>query len=557
MAQRVMIAMAFICSPELLIADEPTTALDVTIQAQILDLLREVRSQMNTAVILITHDMGVIAETADRVAVMYAGRIVEEADAKSLFATPLHPYTQGLLNSIPILGQTKERLAVIPGSVPDLIGMGSGCRFAARCQARIKYGLSICTEEEPELRPIMGVDGTNHQVRCWLYHDSDHNRDHDSVRHVAPLSTGRVLSAVPPNSYTIATTDIVSTGNGQPRIDVTPIPAQNPATGQDLLQIIGLVKHFPVRSSLLRRTQSWVRAVDNVSFTIRRGETLGLVGESGCGKTTVGRTILGLIPATSGSVTFEGRDIFTADSQELKRLRRDMQLIFQDPFSSLDPRMRVGESITVGLRVHGMQNARERREVAADLLRKVGLEEYHARRYPHEFSGGQRQRIGIARALALQPKFIVCDEPVSALDVSIQSQVLNLLRDLQRDFDLTYLFIAHDLSVVEHISDRVAVMYLGKLVELADRDELYRRPLHPYTQALMSAIPIPDPFLKRERLLLEGEVPSAQNPPPGCRFHTRCPFATEVCVAAEPEFRDLGSVNSPHWVACHYAEQFL
>ena len=552
MAQRVMIATALICSPELLIADEPTTALDVTIQAQILDLLREVRNQMNTAIILITHDMGVIAETADRVAVMYAGRIVEEADVKSLFANPLHPYTQGLLNSIPILGQTKEKLAVIPGSVPNLIDMEPGCRFAARCQARTKYGLSVCSEVEPELRPVGGANGANHKVRCWLYHDSD--------RHVAPLSVDNVISAAPTVSNGLpqreATETNATTALHIQESIVSPA-AKVPNGRQDLLQIVDLVKHFPVRGRLLQRSRSWVRAVDNISFTIRKGETLGLVGESGCGKTTVGRTILGLIPATAGSVTFEDRDIFAANRHELKRLRRDMQLIFQDPFSSLDPRMRVGESITVGLRVHGMQNAGERREVAAKLLRKVGLEEYHARRYPHEFSGGQRQRIGIARALALQPKFIVCDEPVSALDVSIQSQVLNLLRDLQRDFDLTYLFIAHDLSVVEHISDRVAVMYLGKLVELADRDELYRRPLHPYTQALMSAIPIPDPVLKRERLLLEGEVPSAQNPPSGCRFHPRCPYATEICVTAEPEFRDLGSAGSPHLVACHHAEQFL
>jgi len=316
---------------------------------------------------------------------------------------------------------------------------------------------------------------------------------------------------------------------------------------ETLVEVRHLKKYFAVRGGLLQRVQGWVQAVDDVSFTIKAGETLGLVGESGCGKTTVGRTILRLIPATAGQVIFAGQDVFALNPTELKKARRDMQIIFQDPFSSLDPRMPVGDSIGEGLLVHGMRDRKQRHEIVIQTLDKVGLSPDHARRYPHEFSGGQRQRIGIARALALRPRFIVCDEPVSALDVSIQSQVLNILRDLQHEFGLTYLFIAHNLSVVEHISDRVAVMYLGKMVELADRDELYRNPLHPYTQALMSAIPIPDPSLRRERIILKGDVPSPLNPPSGCRFHPRCPVALEHCSRHEPEFRDMGN---GHYVAC-------
>jgi oligopeptide/dipeptide ABC transporter ATP-binding protein len=318
--------------------------------------------------------------------------------------------------------------------------------------------------------------------------------------------------------------------------------------GQDLVVVKELRKYFPVRSGLLQRITGQVKAVDGISFAIKSGECLGLVGESGCGKTTVGRTILRLVEPTAGSVTFDNVDVAQASRKALKTLRRDMQIIFQDPYSSLDPRVPVGESVGEGLLIHGMKDGRERHALVLDMMRKVGLEEYHVRRYPHEFSGGQRQRIGIARALALQPRFIICDEPVSALDVSIQSQVLNLLRDLQHELGLTYLFIAHNLSVVEHISDRVAVMYLGKMAELTAREELFRNPLHPYTQALMSAIPIPDPTLKRERIVLTGDVPSPLNPPSGCRFHTRCPKAIDVCNIEEPVFRD---VAGGHFVACH------
>ena len=314
-----------------------------------------------------------------------------------------------------------------------------------------------------------------------------------------------------------------------------------------LVVVKDLYKHFPVRGGILRKTIDWIKAVDGVGFTIREGETLGLVGESGCGKSTIGRTILHLHEPTSGDVEFDGQNIFSLKKNELKTMRRNMQIIFQDPYASLNPRLPIGDSIKAGLNIHKIGTPKERIDIVMDTLSKVGLEPYYVHRYPHEFSGGQRQRIGIARAIALRPKFIVCDEPVSALDVSIQSQVLNLLQDLQDEFGLTYLFIAHNLSVVEHISDRVAVMYLGKIVELAPRLELFRNALHPYTQALMSAIPLPKPNLDRERIILKGEVPSPQNPPSGCHFHPRCPVAMDICAEEVPEFVEIGP---EHWVSC-------
>ncbi|HMA35657.1 MAG TPA: dipeptide ABC transporter ATP-binding protein [Chloroflexia bacterium] len=319
------------------------------------------------------------------------------------------------------------------------------------------------------------------------------------------------------------------------------------------MQVLNLKKYFPVQGGILQRTIAQVKAVDDVSFYVRTGETLGLVGESGCGKTTVGRTILRLLAPTGGKVIFQGQDYFNLRAADLKRSRRDIQIIFQDPYSSLDPRVPIGESIGEGLRIHGVERA-AREERVRDVLARVGLHPEHARRYPHEFSGGQRQRIGIARALALRPKFIVCDEPVSALDVSIQSQVLNILKDLQRDFGLTYLFIAHNLSVVEHVSDRVGVMYLGKMAELATRDALFENPQHPYTQALLSAIPMPDPRNRRQRIVLKGDVPSPINPPSGCRFHTRCWLAQDICKQQIPEWRNIAATGTAeHWVACHFA----
>jgi peptide/nickel transport system ATP-binding protein/oligopeptide transport system ATP-binding protein len=329
------------------------------------------------------------------------------------------------------------------------------------------------------------------------------------------------------------------------------MPTNNNHQGETLVEVNNLVKYFPVRAGLLQRVVNHVKAVDDVSFFVKKGETLGLVGESGCGKTTVGRTMLRLIEPTGGSVKFEGKDVFSMSPREMKTTRRDMQIIFQDPYASLDPRVPIGESIMEGLHIHRIGTPKERVDIMLQTLGKVGLEGYHSRRYPHEFSGGQRQRIGIARALALRPRFIICDEPVSALDVSIQSQVLNILKDLQGEFGLTYLFIAHNLSVVEHVSNRVAVMYLGKMVEMTTREELFRNPLHPYTQALMSAIPIPNPRIKRQRTILKGDVPSPLNPPMGCRFHPRCPVAIEKCAHEEPPFIE---VSPDHWAACHLVQ---
>lgn len=328
-------------------------------------------------------------------------------------------------------------------------------------------------------------------------------------------------------------------------------PTPPPTTPDVLLEVQNLKKHFPIKGGLLRRTVANVKALDGVSFAINRGETLGLVGESGCGKTTTGRTVLRLIQATSGDVKFENKSVMGAGRAEMRHLRRDMQIVFQDPYASLNPRVAVGESIAEGLKIHGIGNEKEQRDRVVAVLDRVGMNSSHMRRFPHEFSGGQRQRIGIARALVMEPKLIVCDEPVSALDVSIQAQVLNLLKDLQNDLGLTYLFIAHNLSVVEHISNRVGVMYLGRMVELATRDELFSHPMHPYTKALMSAIPLPDPTIKRERIILQGDVPSPVNPPSGCHFHPRCWLAQEVCKHEDPAFEQK---VPGHWVACHFAQ---
>ena len=514
MRQRVMIAIALSCEPRLLLADEPTTALDVTIQAQILALIKRLQEELGMAVVLITHDMGVVAETCDRVVVMYAGQVVEEGAVDDLFHDPRHPYTVGLLGSIPRIEQRVDQLTVIPGLVPSPTAWPSGCRFADRCP----HAWQKCVDSPPPLVDL----GPGRGSRCWL-------EQHPERR--APDSKDATTAGAP--------SPVMTNGSGN-----------GTATGAPLVEVSGLRTHFHAKAGKGARQRSvTVRAVDGVSFEIRKGETLGLVGESGCGKTTAGRSLLRLVDATEGSVRFDGAPVFDMDRPSLRRFRRRAQIVFQDPFSSLNPRMTVGDALREVLHIHDLARGAAANTRIAELLERVGLRPEHADRYPHEFSGGQRQRIGIARALAVEPELIVCDEPVSALDVSVQAQVINLLKDLQRELGLTYLFIAHDLSVVRHISDRVAVMYLGKLVELAEVDRLFDNPLMPYTQALLSAVPVPDPRFLRERTVLEGDVPSPTDPPPGCPFHPRCPspLKDEACGRVVPSLENKGG---GHLVAC-------
>jgi peptide/nickel transport system ATP-binding protein len=513
MRQRVMIAIGLACNPKLIIADEPTTALDVTIQAQILELMRDLSRRLNIALIIITHNLGVVARYADRVNVMYAARIIEQGTADDVFLKPAHPYTVGLMRSVPRLDLPRgQQLETIEGLPPDLRSPPAGCRFADRCP----YRLDACMQDI-SLRDV----GPGHNAAC--------------------LRADEVLSGklVTVHTRVTAATQTTAANKEEP-----------------LLVVEGLLKHFEVRAagvSFMSSETATVKAVDGVSFSIAAGETLGLVGESGCGKTTVGRTVLKLEEATGGTITFAGADITHKSPRDMREVRRAIQVIFQDPYSSLNPRMTVGQIIGEPLSVYGLaHNRKAERERVAELLNQVGLFPYMAERYPHQLSGGQRQRVGIARALALEPKFIVCDEPVSALDVSIQGQIMNLLEDLQTRLGLTYLFIAHDLAVVRHISHRVAVMYLGHIVEIADRDELYAKPVHPYTKALLDAAPIPDPKVERTRAprALKGEIPSPLTPPSGCVFHTRCPIAGDECRQEFPLTRQL---SPRHSVACHKA----
>ena len=455
MRQRVMIAIALSCDPKLLIADEPTTALDVTVQASVLDLLDDLRHEYEMSMIIITHDMGVVAEAADDIIVMYAGQVVEHASTLDLFDNPEHPYTEALLGALPQLegANVREgRLTAIPGRPPDLLDPPKACRFGPRCPYA---GSDGCTEHEPELREIR--PGALGPLRA----------SGERARTGSPAAEGGLVSTT----------------------EKTP-----------LLQVTDLHKHFPIREGLLiERKVGEVRAVDGVSFDVLPGETLSLVGESGSGKSTTGYCVLQLMKPTSGSVKFEGTELTQLGREELRRMRREMQIVFQDPYSSLDPRMTVGDIVGEPLIVHGIGTRRDRSVRIRDLLDVVGFNPSYTNRYPHEFSGGQRQRIGIARALALSPKLIVCDEPVSALDVSIQAQILNLLKDLQRDFGLTYLFIAHDLAVVRGMSDRIAVMNRGQIVELGPAEEVYTNPQDDYTKALLSAVPVPDPRAMKER----------------------------------------------------------
>ncbi len=503
MKQRVMIAMALAGRPELLIADEPTTALDVTIQAQVLRLLKQLQRETGMAILLITHDLGVVAESADRLAVMYAGQIVETADVADFFAAPKHPYSRKLFQSLPDSHKRDEQLAVIEGSVPPLDSRFEGCRFAERCELAV----ARCHKEIPAWNPTAPQQG----VRCLLYADK-------------PIQPG------------VRETKVQAV-----RHDVDHGETQ-------LLQVEGLKVYFPIHKGVFRRVVGHVRAVDGVSLAIPKGRTLALVGESGCGKTTVGKGILQLIRPTAGSVRFGVDELTEMRGEALRRRRGDMQIIFQDPMSSMNPRMLVGDIVAEGMLAQGMGDRTGRQRRVVELLEQVGLPADAASRYPHEFSGGQRQRICVARALAVEPQLVVCDEPTSALDVSVQAQILNLLKSLQRQLGLSYFFITHNISVVAYLADEVAVMYLGRIVEQGRVDEVLEAPAHPYTQALLSAVPVPDPQRQRSVIRLEGDMPSPSDPPAGCHFHPRCPEAMAHCRAAYP---DSVSLSGSHRASCH------
>jgi peptide/nickel transport system ATP-binding protein len=536
--QRVMIAMALSCEPKVLIADEPTTALDVTIQAQILDLLDDLKSRLHMAMLLITHDMGVIAGHADRVNVMYAGRIVETTETSNLFAHMHHPYTQALLASIPQLTQDRDqRLLNIPGLPPDLGHPPSGCRFAARCSKVTDK----CRADEPSL---IGQSAF-HLYSCW--HPVDGPLAADEIEAAATAARAAQAAA----GVELVTPMAVTS---EPAALVEDRKPPQPSDGATLLEIKELVKEFPVTSGILQRSVGSVHAVSGVSFSVAAGETFGLVGESGCGKTTIGRMIVALERPTSGVVTLQGNDISKMSGHELRKRRRDLQLMFQDPYSSLDPRMRVGAIIREPLTIQAIGSRKEQQERVFELLGEVGLPRNAVERFPHEFSGGQRQRIGLARALTLNPQVIVADEPVSALDVSIRAQVLNLMKRLQATHGLTYVVISHDLAVVKYMADRIGVMYLGKLVELGNSNDIYERHAHPYTAGLIGAIPVPDPAIARARrgIGITGELPSPIHPPSGCRFRTRCPLVQEICSQEEPALRSFGP---GHVAACHFPLQ--
>ena len=507
MRQRVMIAIGLACNPKLLIADEPTTALDVTIQAQILELLKDLSRRLNIAIIIITHNLGIVARYADRVNVMYAARLIEQGPAEKIFGRPSHPYTRGLLAAVPRLDQPRrKRLATIEGAPPNLLSPPEGCRFSPRCPY---------SDERCGTVPGHTVVEDDHSAAC-----------HRLGEIADPVETGDVEV-------------------GRHAID----PLHR--TGQPILEARHAKKFFSVGGGLFSAAKV-VKAVQDASFSIGAGETLGLVGESGCGKSTLGRLVLRLDDPTDGEIIFEGKNLVGLNRGQMIDVRKRLQVIFQDPYSSLNPRMTVGQIIGEPMAVHRILDKGKIPARVRELLQLVGLYPYMADRYPHELSGGQRQRVGIARALGMNPKMLVADEAVSALDVSIQGQVINLLEDLQRRLGLTYLFIAHDLAVVRHISTSIAVMYLGRIVEYGPTEEVFANPRHPYTQALLAAAPVPDPVLERTRprKIIEGELPSPLRPPAGCVFHPRCPKMTDACRASIPAEREF---VGGHTVACIHA----
>ena len=511
MRQRVMIAMALVCKPRILIADEPTTALDVTTQMQILDLIDELRDEYKMGVILITHDLGVVAGHTDRVAVMYAGRIVETAPTKTLFTEPKHRYTSSLMAALPeraLAAGTK--LFSIPGAPPSLTNLPVGCRFAARCL----WATDECRAGYPDL----SGDET-HTFSCFH-----------------PVQEGDESPAVLQGKLDSNKTDGAAA-------DVPQI------SHETLLDVKEASREYEsAGSGFFKREKGVVSAVDRVSITVKKGETYGLVGESGCGKSTVGRLIAGLEPPSGGAIELDGRDLATLKGRDAVRIHRDVQMMFQDSYAAMDPRMRIDQILAEPMSIQKTGNARQIAERIMEILEQVGLTEEILDRYPHEFSGGQLQRIGFARSLTLAPDLIVADEPVSALDVSVQAQVLNLMKDLQQELGLSYLFISHDLAVVQYMADRIGVMYLGRIVEEGPAYEVVKNPKHPYTKALIDSIPVPDPEFKHDEnaIKLTGEPPSAINPPEGCRFRPRCPFAGEECKV-QPMLTD-----ETHRVACHH-----
>jgi peptide/nickel transport system ATP-binding protein len=506
MRQRVMIAIALACDPKLLIADEPTTALDVTVQRQIVALVQELQSELGMAVVWITHDLGVVAEIADRVAVMYGGQIMESGQSKDVYGTATHPYTTGLLRSIPRIDTpTTAWLPEIPGTPSAILEPLDECPFHARCP----MGEDDCTGGLPDLVPA----GDNSHLSACL--------------HLTNVGDGRELWPV------------------DEKVRASTVPDVDDV----VVRIEDLKVHFKVHRGGKDRRRSVVRALDGVDLSVHRGKTLGVVGESGCGKSTLGRTLVGLVEPTAGDIRVKGEPLNSRSGPH----RRTIQMIFQDPFSSMNPGMRVGDIVAEPLRIHRIGSAEDRAERVGRLLEQVGLSRDAVIRHPHEFSGGQRQRIAIARALAAKPEVIVCDEPVSALDVSVQAQIVNLLHETQQELGVSLIFIAHDLAVVRHISHEIAVMYLGQIVERASRDDIYDEPLHPYTKALLAAVPVPNPNEAAAIAPpLEGDLPDPADPPPGCRFHTRCPIAvTGLCDVAVPELRTVGPER---WVACHLVE---